>query len=511
MVGLVAVLGATDASEDAGDDAGASPAIAHRYWSTTGDDEADGCTPTTAVATYAAAVASLPVGQLGVIHLDPGITYSIPADVSIEMDISKVALRGNHTILRWEAVPTAGYGVWLYGSKNYGNRHAQWGTALDGVIIQGSAEPSGAVVKYAASGLRIGHATHRNTAMCSIRDGGVLGWRTNVEFLPNAWRINLEQFNSQWGDILVPASLSNFGEAMTWRNSIFADYSSKVRIATGEWFFEGCSFDNVGLIVNGDCSIHLTNHHLENPGSGSVYRYIDILHPEGEVFVSDSSLLTLGAFDMAPFRVAPGCTTKGLVVNNLKVQQYGGGFTPEATDGIRMLVAGGGRAVASGITSNATGSGEYAFSESANLVYNGDASAGNTGGWTATGTGTLAVTTTPGTFNRGAAGFQASAAAHQTVTVTKDMPVQPGRYLMGQMWRKGTQAATGNFNVQVLWLTPDGLTIGSSGYSTAAGPGFKSWMSIVPAGCSMARLQISVNGGNSGASYCFDDVVFNLV
>lgn len=412
---------------------------------------------------------------------------------TFNIDVSLVSFVGDRTVLTGTGT------VNMYSTVSYSTRQQNWGAVTRGVIFQSLT-------------LTIGHATYGTVGMFRFVDGGAIGATINV--ISNAWKIVWDHFHVQGGSVTAPAGSGNAGENMILQGCMIADGVTLAINNNGDWHFIGCSLDNTLLQV-ANANVYLDNCHFENPGSvSSGFRMVSIA-ATGSVTITNTQLVINdpGSVDwtMAPFYVDPGNTLGGLVVRNMQVPR-GDWIRPEVTDGVPVLVGGGGRAFFDGITTYTAGSATFALAEANNAVANGTAESG-TVGWSTIGSVVWSIDSIAGNHNRGSSSHKVTVAASQTGTFYQDIPAAPGRLLFAQLWRKYTIGAGGSINSQLYFLDRLGNVISTTDFDQATANlagGFKPFLQLVPPGAAVCRINFFLTGGTGGVTAYVDDVITNL-
>jgi hypothetical protein len=421
------------------------------------------------------------------VRFPTGKTINLGSTV-INLDVSLAAFEGHSTVL-------SGTGAFnVFSSQAYAGRQKNWHEALRGIVLSGIP-------------VSIGHASYTESGMFRFRDGGIMNG--SITFITNAWKIVFDHFHVQ-GSPVASTGGANTGENMIFRDSMFAD-GSTISLAGGDWHFDGCSFDNLSIVLTGDAVVTFDSPHFEDNAGQS--RRILSLSGSGTTAVINGGILVLdsgtGNWTEAPFFVDPATINGGLVINGLQVPMHDY-FTPEVTDNLRVLVAGGGTAVFNGIRTFDTPGVGYALGEAANLIANGDAETGNANSWTGSGTGSYVNDTA--VKNRGTKSHKINAPANQNYQFYQDFPVTPGRTLWAQFWRSFAPGTGGQLNSQINFFDRLNNQIGSFGYGadTTAQTGIRSFITQVPKGAAYARVYFYLTGGSAGtATANIDDVIAN--
>jgi hypothetical protein len=422
------------------------------------------------------------------------IVFPIGASVNlgakaINVDLSFAALVGDRTFF-------LGGTLNLYCSSDYYANQRAW---LD--VIRG--------ITFRNSNLNIGHATYDTVGKFRISDGGMMGG--TLTFLSNAWKIAFSLFHNQGTAIKLGSGVTNTGENMIFRDCMMGD-GSTITLSTGDWVFDGCSFDNMAMTFSGDAVVNLNSCHYEHNG-GESKRIISVSGTAAVVIRGGVLVLDPGSGDwtMAPFFVDPGTKNGGLFVNGLSLprQPY---FKPENQDGLRILTAGGGSAHFRDISTwEEGGATAYSLSESDNRLRNGGSEEGNSSGWTLPSGGWVLDT---GTKNKGTSSHKLQVAAGGTgPTMYQDVAVESGRAIWMSLWQAYNGAAGSSLNTQIDFYDRAGSKVGTYGYDqlTVATTRHLGRMTQVPVGAAVARLTFYLAPPTSGTAMVnLDSMIINV-
>lgn len=434
------------------------------------------------------------------------------------IDVSKTRLVGESTILDFSGLPGAGtdsYAIQLYSSADYANRAKNRKPALQGLIIAGSFS-SGSVKSH--TGVAVGHASYANNAVFELQDVTLQGFQYNLRFLQNAYQVALYDCYLKWGGVYAATGLTNMGEKMLFANCFFADAGSgnKLLLGTGGYTFLSCSLDNYPLEINGDVMAVLQNCHLENPGSTATSGYWIHLNSSNGYVLLDGCFLIFNnpgsTYTNALFKVHDGNTARGFHIRNLFINTLWSFYSPETTSGHRLLVEGLGRVTLENLNMWMSGGSYYAIALYPNRLSNHDLELGNLTGWTTSGTGTAAASSTD--KKNGTYSAKLDAASGQNLSLYQEFPVSPGQYLTFTFWQRRTSMPSGQFNYQIYFYNARGDQIGSDAY-TQATTTTSGWVTgsggcLVPKGTAKARLTFYVSSSSGTTTVYVDDVIVSV-
>lgn len=466
--------------------------------------------------TLAAALAALPPGG-GVVDCTPYAAFAFSADDSFSLDVSKVRVRGFATTFNWSAAPTAGYALHLYSSVTYPTGFMDWGIALEGISLRGDLYSP-----LAGDGILIGDATYLNNADITVAAGGVEGFANLIHLISNGYRCHFVGFNLRGAPNAVYAEtgITNSGEDMTFHA---CTVEGSINVAQGEWHFYGCALDNAEIVADGGSTvIAVHGGHMENPAAASANRYASVTN-NATVTIEDATMVvnepTGGDFTMAPFYSDSTNTWGGVVLIGCQLPDLGAAawFTPEVTDGDRVLVGGSGRAAAHGCTYiNASYGNGYALSSAANGLANPGFESGTLAGWTVYGSQTSDATAASSLFHTGGYSAQLAPAAGVNVGIYQNVPVRPGETVYGQAWYDLTTLGAGSSaTITFSWLDATGASLGDL-VQLAVPAVTTDWAVFAasgPAPAGAASAQVSAfcnNGSGNGVQLNVDDLLLSV-
>jgi hypothetical protein len=437
-------------------------------------------------------------------------TYKITQNIVIDM--SKTTLIGvGMPTLDFSSL-TSGYAIQLMSTADYSNTRKN-NKEFCGLIVKGGGQSS--VIQ--AYGLLIGHATNTNNALFDIHHISIEGFKRNIEFTHNSWRIKLNHIYSRWSseyNVFADSGLTNMGENMVIANSMFGDGTGGISLCTGEWQINNTSIDNITLTVGkvggGATQVYMHGGHFENPGATTVNRRYAVVNKGFLMMIGTHIILNGGGGNYLSALFETNDTEQGLFMDG--VQIFSSSFyTPEVNDLNRVLVTGTGQLSTARLTTWLNGS-YMGISKLNNDIVNGDAENGNTTGWTVTGTGTMSVDAT--TFKNGTKSFKLEGLSGADVYCSQKIKAKSGQLITGVLWVK-TSVTDGVFAKQLNFLDNLGNTISTLNFGSTNTT--KDWFITgiqgrCPAGTDSAQLllQCSSSGTGNNTSWV-DDIIINVI
>lgn len=457
----------------------------------------------------------------------PGGQCEIGAAASFTIDPMKTRWRSDGvTRLHWKAAPASGVAISVVSSSMapYNTAADMAAATLDGIEILGGGS---AGAKYAATGLRIGDGIHQTFSL-ALQNLSIQGWATVVEFENNVWWISFNKARLLWGEIRTPAAAGNWGESMTFHDTVFAD-GATFTVIHGDWKLFGGSLDNAQIIANNNAHVAWFGAHIENPGTVTLTQpFIDVQGEEATVHLIAPTLVINNAgtpMMTAPFNVARINTGNGLIIDGVQ-------YTQGAHAGWYSMVSGGGRVHARSPQILAFENQHYqVFAENARgqLANYGFESAPPLSGWR--------VTSSPGSVssaqlssvrahtgtNSAMLRANAKSSGFAEAALSQNVAIGAGDMLMLKFaFSRSYAAVAGTLNAQVRWIDAAGGIISTSQAAYAsAGSGTDdgatwqaaSFNGAAPGGTVQAQLVIALQrlGGFGSASLYIDDVYVNVV
>lgn len=196
--------------------------------------------------------------------------------------------------LHWESSPSQGFAIKVRGRYDYSDSYTRKVNNSNYRPLEGFN-----IGQYHAArlgiGLQIGHADSMNsmsnasvTSKFSIHRVSVFDFDDTIAFFPGVWACELNQCNTMGGSIQSPRYFGglDFGESIKLTNCFIADNHSRlvdqkpgaVYFNTGEFIINGCSFDNMRVVVDGDACVKMFAPHFENPMSTATEkRFLEVI------------------------------------------------------------------------------------------------------------------------------------------------------------------------------------------------------------------------------------------
>lgn len=438
----------------------------------------------------------------------------------LRIDISKVRLESlNSTIFDFSQL-FGTYAVHFYSSSEYNTNIYNSKLAMNGIRISGgiASKPLNAI------GILLGDDLYTENAKFTIANGEVQGFKTNIKFTHNSWRIKFENFNIRWGKISASPGLRNMGENISFSNCMIAD-GADLYIGKGGFNFLHCSMNNVTLKLNGDAQVHLSQCHLENPNyEGSGYRYISIEHINSSVFLNNCDIIFNSPknnkeFTEALFYVIDENKTGGLHLNNIKLFQHEN-YKPWIKDGICTLVSGKGRVTFQSGLSTWNNYNGYVISRTLNKIHNPSEETGSARGWILRiNNGKVGINTDDTVFKTGMRSLLISAEQNSDGETFQEFRVEPNKIVLIQFWQKVEIGGVGGeTNYKLNFYNRKNEQIGSSlGYESVNSS--RDWgenpnrsiVEIVPQGADFARISFFVKSGNFPTRVWLDEIIVNVI
>ncbi len=345
------------------------------------------------------------------LHLRPGV-YRIRHP--LRMDFFNLRLEGHGALLKPTPDFQAGHcppavlilyssGRWIgtHGSNLRGREN--WAVVRDLSLIRPEDSP-------ARIGLWIGYPrvdtlqnpdgtpgclprTLRN-AFLKVEQVTLYNFPRAVQFGNHTWRITFEKCHFHNNTFAVFASDSmvagqtsrlDFGENLTFEGCLFS--GTRLWLNTGAFAFSRSSFLYSTLEVSGDAIVSLVQCHLENPGVrppegyfARVLRGRDYRNRKRSAFLSlDQCRIVVSPVYPDTFLRIPlfyvDSVQAGLILRDTYLPRTDN-YQPQDSGGLRVLVAGPGPVVASGLRDNNAWGARYVIAKSLNALLNGDAEAG---------------------------------------------------------------------------------------------------------------------------------------
>jgi hypothetical protein len=460
--------------------------------------------------TFAAAIAAnVPL------TIAPGI-YTIATGLVLDISKQSISCSDGVAYLQMPAA-FAGTAVTLMSTADYNGTIKNWRKALNNITILGNT----AAAPCPGTGLLIGGSNVNNAAF-SVEGGGVQGFATNLLFGNNAWKVSFVNWQSRWGNITAPTTITNSGENMSFTNCMINDGTSVIDLGVGDWHFLHTSFDNAPLIVRGVAFVTCEQCHLEDPGVGSLTaRYgtliganASLTYRDCDIVLDNQKNVALFLTDNTVYTTGRGLTFDGCALPNT------GLYAPETNDGIRALVAGLGRVTAKNMRAFFGNGQDYIIAKSMAKNRNGDFEENSIAGFSdAGGTGTFAVSSTAKHSGVYSGKFVATLGTNKFIK-TDPIRVTPGELFYSSFWQSvipGT-ATDSYFQSSLYFYDALGNQVAQLGYAStnASSGGFvyrQSFGSVVPPGAATASFQFGANGGTTAGATAFtayiDDVVMH--
>ncbi|RQW63441.1 hypothetical protein [Vibrio viridaestus] len=225
---------------------------------------------------------------------DNGIDYTFEKEDSFDIYVESGGwyCSGNCKLI-WNDSPTSGYAVRIKGRFDYDSEYASR-------VNTSNFEPfSGFTIgEYNAQregiGLQIGYADSLTstsngvvTSKFKLSRINIFDFDDVIAFYPGVWACELEHVHTMGGSWTTPTNSADtdFGENIKISHCFIADNHSRlvdstygtVSLNSGEWLFEGGSFDNMKVVIGGDACVKMNNPHFENPTSTSMNkRFLEV-------------------------------------------------------------------------------------------------------------------------------------------------------------------------------------------------------------------------------------------
>jgi hypothetical protein len=193
-------------------------------------------------------------------------------------------------ILNWSSTPTAGYSVCVRGRYTVSQMGSIYTTIMNRMNhcpIEGfqiGTYSSAGVCIHTGDGLRIGNSNSQSSLTNAwqssrfvIKRVSVYDFDNCMAFYPGVYAIELDHCHTMGGSWTTPLDAYNtdFGENIKISHCFVADNHQRksdgemgrVNLRSGEWEFDGGSFDNMRVTVDRSAVVRMSKPHFENPSS----------------------------------------------------------------------------------------------------------------------------------------------------------------------------------------------------------------------------------------------------
>lgn len=454
----------------------------------------------------------------GKVHLIDNAVHKITS--ALTLDVSQAGLHGCGSVI--DASLSANGALTVYSSAAYGAQRLErnWTHWIEGIAFEGNQTAGYDLIT-------IGHATYLNSCEITFRHCGFRNAARLVVFIDNAWRCNFDHcgFESAIANYLYFNAAANAGEVMRFAHCWFVDGTNAYfYLNEGMWFFDNCSFPGGGtggMQVLGSAHVVLRGCNLETQAAAASQYLIEGYN--SSLIVLDGCLVSTnaGAANQALFSASDACALR---IQNSTLPLYGTDLASEATEGVRVLVAG-----SSGYVNcrdnyvKGTGSTDRTkwavFSRLCNLLRNGDAETGDTSGWTVSTYGTAGSTFTSATTSpkNGAHHFIINCVANGGISVTETISGASsfvGRTAVFGAWAQAIGGAGAVDYPTVRALDNTGAQIASYAVAVNSTDAAYTWVGgylVIPPGTD--KLVMEIGGQQQAAAHTiyYDDVIFNVI
>jgi hypothetical protein len=387
-----------------------------------------------------------------------------------DIDANRTGWWGDGAEIHLTHALPGGYLIRLFSTASYETARANNRAALYGLAITGGG--LGPAREYPdTTAIMYGDDKHDTNSLFTTEHVSVDGFAYAIGFRGNVYMWQMEKCYIRGGRILVPAGLKNFGERMVVRDSVLADTTYQVtEFKSGYWFFENVSFDNIPIRIAGDAVAWFTGCHFENAGGHAPYRYLSIDIENGvpgEAHITSSNVVNNPPtdkeyWDQPLFWVHSDIRNdRGLHIQNVRMPNSNT-YRSELSEGSRVLVGGGGRVNASGVTTFTQTGSQWVLSRYESLLVNPGFEEG-VNGWTNTGSSGGQWAADGSRPRVGRQALRLTSTAGRIATAGQTFPVAPGRHVSANVWLRHVVQGRGALEVLLIWLDVAGNPIGHTG------------------------------------------------
>jgi hypothetical protein len=394
----------------------------------------------------------------------------IVSNGGFDIDANRTGWWGDGAEIHLTHALPGGYLIRLFSTASYETARANNRAALYGLAITGGG--LGPAREYPdTTAIMYGDDKHDTNSLFTTEHVSVDGFAYAIGFRGNVYMWQMEKCYIRGGRILVPAGLKNFGERMVVRDSVLADTTYQVtEFKSGYWFFENVSFDNIPIRIAGDAVAWFTGCHFENAGGHAPYRYLSIDIENGvpgEAHITSSNVVNNPPtdkeyWDQPLFWVHSDIRNdRGLHIQNVRMPNSNT-YRSELSEGSRVLVGGGGRVTASGVTTFTQTGSQWVLSRYESLLVNPGFEEG-VNGWTNTGSSGGQWAADGSRPRVGRQALRLTSTAGRIATAGQTFPVAPGRHVSANVWLRHVVQGRGALEVLLIWLDVAGNPIGHTG------------------------------------------------